>query len=65
MKNDERYPVRCRECGNVIAVRQGNVVISTLRHRNRRKEVRVRLESGQRVWIICDRCETENGIIGS
>lgn len=63
--SDERYPIRCAECGNVIAVRQINTIVSALRHRNRRKEVRVRLEPGQRMWIVCDKCEHENLIVGN
>lgn len=62
--NNERYPVRCRECGQVIAVREGNKVSSTMRYRNRKKEIRIRLEAGQRMDIVCDRCGADNQIIG-
>ncbi len=65
MKTDERYPLHCGQCGNVIAVRRGNTVISSLKHRNRRKEVRVRLETGQKMWIVCDKCEHENQVVGN
>ena len=65
MNPEERYPVRCRECGNVIAVREKNFVSSTMRHRARKKELRVRLVSGQKMTISCDHCGEVNEIIGS
>lgn len=65
MTREERYPVRCRECGQVLAVREGNRVVSSLRHRNRKKEVRIRLESGQKMTILCDRCGEINELTGA
>ena len=65
MRNEERYPVRCRECGNVLAVREGNYVVSTMRHRNRTKELHIRLNAGQKMTISCDHCGEINEIIGS
>ena len=64
MKSDERYPVRCRECGQVLAVRTGNTVYSSLRHRARRKEIHIQLFGGQRMTIVCDKCGCENQIVG-
>ena len=65
MRNEDRYPVRCRECGNVIAVREGNTVTSSLRHRAKKKEVRVTLEPGQRLYIACERCGQTNTLTGA
>ena len=65
MKHDERFAVRCRECGGVIAVREGNTVTSTLRHRARKKEVRVELITGQKLNIICDKCGRNNELTGA
>lgn len=64
-KENERYPVRCRECGNVIAVREGNLIISSMKHRNRKKEIRVKLISGQNAYIDCDKCGQNNQITGA
>ena len=64
-KSDERYPVRCRECGNVIAVREGNLVSSVMRHRNRKKEVRIKLIPGQTMTIHCEKCGQNNAITGA
>lgn len=61
---DERYAVRCRECGQIIAVREGNRISSSMRLRKRKKEVRVRLESGQKMKILCDRCGEINELTG-
>lgn len=63
--SDERYPVRCRECGNVLAVREGNLIVSTMRHRNRKKEIHVRLISGQDLTILCDHCGEINKLTGA
>lgn len=65
MRDEERYPVRCRECGNVIAVREGNLIISSMKHRNRKKEVRVRLHPGQNLYIDCDKCGQGNMMTGA
>ena len=65
MKIDERWPVRCGECGQVIAVRSGNAVVSSLKHRNRKKEVRVKLNPGQKMWIVCEKCGHENMLTGA
>ena len=65
MRNEERYPVRCRECGNVIAVREGNTVTSSLRHRAKKKEVRVALVPYQKVIIVCERCGQSNTLTGT
>lgn len=65
MREGERYPVRCRECGWILATREGNLVISCLKHRNRKKEVRVKLESGQSMWIDCDHCGQSNQLKGN
>ena len=62
---EERYPVRCRECGNVIAVREGNTVTSSLRHRAKKKEVRVELMTGQHLTIICEKCGCKNVMTGA
>lgn len=62
---DERYAVRCRECGQIIAVREGNRISSSMRLRKRKKEVRVRLESGQKMTILCDRCGEINELTGA
>lgn len=64
MKSDERYPVRCRECGQVLAVRTGNTVCSSLRHRSRKKEIRIRLFGEQKMTIVCEKCGCENQVIG-
>lgn len=61
---DERYAVRCHECGQIIAVREGNRISSSMRLRKRKKEVRVRLESGQKMTILCDRCGEINELTG-
>lgn len=63
--SNERYPVHCRECGQVIAVREGNLIVSTMRHRNRKKELHVKLLAGQKMTILCDKCGVINEIIGS
>lgn len=65
MKSDERYPVRCGECGQVIAVRVGNTVISSLKHRTRKKEVRIKLNPGQKMFIVCEKCGHENQVVGN
>lgn len=65
MKSDERYPVRCRECGQVLAVRTGNTVCSSLRHRSRKKEIRIQLFGEQKMTIVCERCGCENQIVGN
>lgn len=65
MRDDERCPVRCGECGQVIAVRVGNTVISSLKHRTRKKEVRVRLDPGQKMWIVCEKCGHDNMLTGA
>lgn len=65
MTREERYPVRCRECGQVLAVREGNRVVSSLRHRNRKKEIRVLLLAEQRLTIVCEKCGCENQIVGN
>lgn len=62
---DDRYPVRCHECGQIIAVRHDNTVVSSLRHRSRKKEIRVRLEPGQTMTILCDKCGGRNEITGA
>lgn len=62
---EERYAVRCRECGGVIAVREGNTVTSSLRHRAKKKEVRVTLETGQKMCIVCERCGQSNTLTGA
>ena len=64
-KADERYPIRCRDCGNVLAVREGNHIESSMRHRSRKKELHIRLYAEQKMTILCDRCGTINEIIGS
>ena len=61
----DRYPVRCRECGNVIAVREGNKVVSTMRHRTRKKEIIIRLYDGQKMNIVCDKCGQNNELTGA
>lgn len=65
MRNPDSYPVRCRECGRIIAVREGNRIASSMRHRDRKKEIRVRLESGQKITILCDRCGEINELTGA
>lgn len=65
MRNPDSYPVRCRECGWIIAVREGNRIASSMRHRDRKKEIRVRLESGQKMTILCDRCGEINELTGA
>ena len=65
MREEERYPVRCRECGQVLAVREGNLIISSMRHRARKKEVRVKLEPGQNLYIDCDKCGQSNQLKGN
>lgn len=65
MREEERYPVRCRECGQVLAVREGNLIISSMRHRTRKKEVRVKLEPGQNLYIDCDKCGQSNQLKGN
>lgn len=65
MKGEERYPVRCGECGQVIAVRVGNTVISSLKHRARKKEVRIKLNPGQKMFIVCEKCGHENQVVGN
>lgn len=65
MREGERYPVRCRGCGQVLAVREGNHVISSLRHRTRKKEIRIRLFAEQRMTIVCEKCGCENQVIGN
>lgn len=62
---DERYPVRCSKCGNVIAVREANRISSSLRHRNRKKEVRVTLHPGQTLYIDCEKCGQNNMVTGN
>ena len=64
-KNEERYAVRCRECGQVLAVRDGNMIESVMKHRNRKKELHVKLFAGQKMTILCDKCGVINEIIGS
>lgn len=65
MREDERYPVRCRECGQVLAVRTGNSVCSTLRHRAKKKEIKVKLFAEQKMTIVCEKCGCENVIVGN
>lgn len=65
MKGEERYPVRCGECGQVIAVRVGNTVISSLKHRTRKKEVRIKLNPGQKMFIVCEKCGHDNMLTGA
>lgn len=65
MREDERYPVRCRECGQVLAVRSGNIICSSLRHRTRKKEIHIRLFAEQKMTIVCERCECVNTIVGN
>lgn len=65
MKGEERYPVRCGECGQVIAVRVGNTVISSLKHRTRKKEVRIKLNPGQKMFIVCEKCGLDNMLTGA
>lgn len=65
MPDKERYPVRCIQCGNVIAVREGNFVASTMRYRSRKKEIHVKLISGQKMTILCDKCGEVNNILGN
>lgn len=65
MREEERYPVRCRECGQVLAVRTGNCVCSTLRHRAKKKEVKVKLFAEQKMTIVCEKCGCENQIVGN
>lgn len=65
MREDARYPVRCRECGQVVAVREGNLLISSLRHRSRKKEIRIRLDAGQKMHIVCDKCGCKNVVVGA
>lgn len=65
MNRDERYPVRCRECSQILAVRHGNTVVSSMKHRSRKKEVRVCLNAGQKMNIVCEKCGCNNVIVGA
>lgn len=65
MRNPDSYPVRCRSCGQILAIREENRVASSMRLRKRKKEIRMRLESGQKMTILCDRCGEINEIEGA
>lgn len=64
MTGDKSTVVRC-VCGGVIAIRKGNTVTSSLKHRARKKEIRVTLRPGQRMEILCDRCGQNNILTGN
>lgn len=65
MRSETSYPVRCRECGAVIAVRDGNRITASLLHRTKKKVVIVTLVQAQKMTIFCDKCGERNEIVGS
>lgn len=65
MDADKAYPVRCEKCGQVLAMREDNLVASVMRHRNRRKEIHIRLKKDQVMTILCDHCGNINRITGN
>jgi ribosomal protein S27E len=65
MDADKTYPVRCEKCGQVLAMRENNQIASIMRHRNRKKEIHIRLRKDQVMTILCDHCGSINKIIGN
>lgn len=65
MRSDTSYPIRCRECGAVIGIRDGNRVTVSMRHRSRKKIVMMTLMQMQKMTIYCDKCGEKNEIVGS
>lgn len=60
MTSEEFKPVRCESCAHTLAVRSGDVIVSSLLHRNRKKEIQITLLPGQDMKIVCDRCGRVN-----
>lgn len=65
MDADKAYPVRCEKCGQVLAMRENNQIASIMRHRNRKKEIHIRLRKDQTMTILCDHCGSINKITGN
>lgn len=65
MDESKEYPICCRKCGQVLAVREGNRVTARMKHRSRAKELRITLRRRQNMYIDCDKCGVSNQITGA